>query len=106
VPDIAVGDATGGHVKIGTGTGEGHFTFLNAYDDLAYEVIIGGLREFTGDGMLDVVASGDPNFQGIEGELVPAQGQGRRFVRGLHAVRDRRIRDDTRPTSTETSAST
>lgn len=73
--DMAIGDASGGHVTIATGSSDGRFTFSKQYSTIAYQVISIASADFTGDGRLDLVASGDFNWQGVEQSFVLMKGK-------------------------------
>lgn len=73
--DMAIGDASGGHVTIATGSGDGHFTFSTQYSTIAYQVISIASGDFTGDGRLDLLASADLNWQGVEQSFVLMKGK-------------------------------
>lgn len=55
VPDLAT--AGDGYVTVGTGTGDGHFTITNRYDDLAADFRGLDIADVTGDGDADIVAA-------------------------------------------------
>jgi hypothetical protein len=74
--DMAVGDASGGHVTIALGDGAGRFTFFKQYAGIAYQVISIAAADFTGDGRADIVASADPNWQGTESSFTLLKGKG------------------------------
>jgi hypothetical protein len=64
-PDLALGDASGGHVRVAAGDGTGHFTSLHVYGQVSSQVLSVVATDVEGDGDLDLVASGDaaPSFQ-------------------------------------------
>ena len=62
IPDIATGDASGGHVAIGLGVGDGHFTFFKRYSGLANQVNWVIAADFTGDATLDIIAGSSEGF--------------------------------------------
>lgn len=64
LPDLVLGDASGGHVTIATGDGAGRFTFLRRIDDVGGQVSSLTVGDFTGDGLPDVVVSADAGPSG------------------------------------------
>ena len=62
VADIAVGDASGGHILVGRGDGNGHFTVTAQYANIGRQVNAIASGDFTGDGVIDLVASADAYF--------------------------------------------
>ena len=59
VLDLATGDASGGNVTIGLGTGKGKFVAKANYNKIGKQVNSITTGDFTGDGVLDVLASAD-----------------------------------------------
>ncbi len=59
LPDIAVVDASGGHLSIGRGDGTGRFSFLRRLSGVGNQVNSVTVGDFTGDGQPDLVASAD-----------------------------------------------
>ncbi|CAN5164507.1 FG-GAP-like repeat-containing protein [soil metagenome] len=54
--DMAVGDASGGHVAIALGSGDGRFTFFQEYSNISTQVNSVVSADLTGDGRLDLLA--------------------------------------------------
>jgi hypothetical protein len=74
MPDVVLGDASGGRVTIAAGQGDGRFTFSSAVAGVAYQVAHLALADLTGDGRLDVLAPGDLDFGGVERVLAVLAG--------------------------------
>ena len=76
--DIAMDTGSPGKVQVGLGTGDGHFTPFAQYEDVAYQTWGIAAADFTGDGHLDIVTSGDPYFATNDlFTLLPGRGNGR-----------------------------
>jgi hypothetical protein len=102
--DVAMDTASAGKVQVGLGDGAGHFTPFREYEGLAYETISIASADFTGDGHVDIVTSGDFNFGGVEDVFTMLQGKGNgtfgrttRWVAGGHALTVGDIDADGRP---------
>jgi hypothetical protein len=102
--DVAMDTASAGKVQVGLGDGAGHFTPFREYTDLAYETISIASADFTGDGHVDLVTSGDFNFGGVEDVFTMLEGEGdgtfgrtTRWVAGGHALTVGEFNEDGKP---------
>lgn len=57
--DVALGDASGGHVRVALGDGAGHFVSRHVYHPIASQVLSVVATDVDDDGIADLVASGD-----------------------------------------------
>lgn len=76
IPDVAIGDASGGHVLVALGDGGGHFTATHTYSKVAYQVLSLVAVDVDGDGHRDLVASGDFSFSGSQTGFAVFHGAG------------------------------
>lgn len=76
VPDVAVGDASGGHIAVALGDGTGHFTLSHTYSQVAHQVLSLVAVDVNGDGTRDLVASGDFSFSGTQTGFAVFRGLG------------------------------
>lgn len=60
-PDVALVDASGGHVFVGLGVGDGRFTPVQQVDGIARQAVWIAAGDFTGDGLVDLAANGNSN---------------------------------------------
>jgi hypothetical protein len=104
IPDVAMDTASAGKIQVGLGDGAGHFRPFREYADLAYETISIAAADFTGDGHVDLVTSGDFNFGGVEDVFTMLQGRGdgtfgrtTRWVAGGHALTVGEFNEDGKP---------
>lgn len=104
IPDVAIGDASGGHVAVALGDGTGHFTLAHTYSQIAHQVLSLVAVDVNGDGHRDLVASGDFSFSGTQTGFAVLHGVGdgsftlaSRWVSGGNYLTVGDFTDDGRP---------
>lgn len=76
IPDVAFGDASGGHIRVALGDGAGHFTTAHTYSQIAGQVLSVVATDVDGDGHRDLLASGDFSFAGSQTGFAVLRGDG------------------------------